>query len=493
MLYDEFRYPMPKKQVLLKRRKDSGIYVYLNTNPHRNKQGKPTSNQIAIGKKDEVTGDLIPNAKYFEIFPENKPAQLPNKQEKRKKAKFINTELIENAQIKSCGVPAVVLEVAKQIGLLDVLQKSSPHKWESILATACYMISQGNVMMYIEDWFDVTKVGFSDRLKDTDCSALFASITDSERRSFFTEWIQKHSDQMFLVYDVSSLSTYSKNIEKAELGYNRDGEYSPQVNFGMLYGLTSRLPLYYELYNGSIPDVSCLEYMMTNAQDFGIKDVNFVFDCGFLSEDNFFFMTDHQYPFITSLPKHRKEAIQLIDEVKGKMEKNAYRIKDYKVFGVERSVVLFGQKIRAHVYYDPEKKASDIDDIYSEFVLLDIDVNLSSQEVLKIYRERDVIEKSFHQFKNELDFRRLKTQRAKTTEGKMFVGYLALIIRTFMQNTLKKNEYTKQFTFEKILLELKKINSLRLNDDREITLSLTKLQKIILMALNVDINLLKSV
>jgi transposase len=74
-----------------------------------------------------------------------------------------------------------------------------------------------------------------------------------------------------------------------------------------------------------------------------------------------------------------------------------------------------------------------------------------------MYKERNIIEVNFNQLKNNLDFRRFKTHYDKTTEGKMFVGFLALIMRTYLAKMIKKNHITKKYTFTKIQLELRKI------------------------------------
>lgn len=44
------------------------------------------------------------------------------------------------------------------------------------------------------------------------------------------------------------------NYEDLEWGYNRDKEKLPQINLGMYFGETSRLPVYYCTYPGSILD-----------------------------------------------------------------------------------------------------------------------------------------------------------------------------------------------------------------------------------------------
>ena len=506
-------------------------YMYIITlRAYRNKNGKPTSDEVAIGKKDIQTGKLIPNRRYYEIFQDKKPV-----------------ESIDNSikSIKNCGITNVLMGISEQTGLLEVLKKSFPSKWDKILVFAFYILSEGNVMMYIEDWFDETKIDFTKRMNDSDCSNLFANITEEDRAHFFTEWIKYRSEKEYIVYDVSSISTYSNNIEIAEWGYNRDGETLPQINLGMYYGVTSNMPVYYDLYSGSIIDKVYLEYMMTNARAFGINNVCFVIDRGFVTKDNFLYMHNNNFSFITALPKQRLEALKLIDENKRNIRKVSNWISEYEVYGIKVPVEMYGLNLYAHIYYDPEKQMFDEKELYARierlrvelekmnhkklaskkysdyflidenstnkltfklredkvdenlersgfFILLSSKAMLSSVEVLKIYRNRNVIEKNFDQFKNGLDFKRMRTHWNKTTEGKMFVGFIALILRSYMLGVIKSSLQTKHLTFNKILIELRKIKSVTLNNQSVMVTPLTKLQKIILSVLKIPIEALKT-
>lgn len=53
--------------------------------------------------------------------------------------------------------------------------------------------------------------------------------------------------------------------------------------------------------------------------------------------------------------------------------------------------------------------------------------------------------------------RRLYVQSDEAAEGKMFAAFLALIVRTYMQNQLSEYMSEHKFTFQKVLLELDKV------------------------------------
>ena len=78
----------------------------------------------------------------------------------------------------------------------------------------------------------------------------------------------------------------------------------------------------------------------------------------------------------------------------------------------------------------------------------------------------------------------------KNQPVKMFVGFLSLILQSYLRYLLKSDSLTKTLTFKKVLIELRKIKSVSMSDDNEILIPLTKLQKTILNSLGFDPDLL---
>jgi len=113
-------------------------------------------------------------------------------------------------------------------------------------------------------------------------------------------------------------------------------------------------------------------------------------------------------------------------------------------------------------------------------LFLTSDLKFNSIEVLEIYRNKDVIEKNFDDLKNDLDFSRLKTHINNTTDGKIFVSFIALILRSYIANNLPKlkTDLRKQnLTVQEVLLELEKIKLTTLNNSKTTITPLTSIQK----------------
>jgi len=519
--------PMPEKKITFKKAPNGTIYVYYTTRAYRNHKGKPTSDEVAIGKKDSESGMLIPNKRYHEFFPRD---TVPGP--------MAGTTLLPH-RIADYGNIFALMKLARETGLAGILERCFPSKRRELLAVAFYMLCEGNVMMYLEDWFDVTDISFAHAMGDRRCSEIFASISHDERMFFFEEWIKERQKEEYIAYDVTSISTWSTGIDIAEWGYNRDGESLPQVNLGMFYGATSRFPVYYTMYSGSIADKSHLVFMLESAGRLGIDKVRFVMDRGFVTQENLTYMEKNAYRFIVPFPLTRLEASSLIEAHGQSIRKASNHLSAFDLYGAAFDYELYGIRMKAHIFFDSEKQSLDEKELYARiaklseelekmrnakripkrytdffdvekdgatalrfemdrekiderlkrtgfFILLTTDLSCSSEELIRIYRSRDEIEKNFDQLKNGLDFKRLRTHVAKTTEGKIFVGFLALILRTYLQSKLKACAQTKALTLGKVLLELKKIKTVVMPDMKKIVMPLTRMQKTILLALDIQ-------
>lgn len=128
-------------------------------------------------------------------------------------------------------------------------------------------------------------------------------------------------------------------------------------------------------------------------------------------------------------------------------------------------------------------------------LFLTTDLSLTPIEVLKIYRKKDIIEKNFNNLKNELDYYRLRTHLNKTTDGKIFVGFIALILRSHINTklTILKKELKKiTLTIDEIILEFEKIKVTTLDNEKTIMMQLTKTQKQIFKTFNLSTDLIKA-
>lgn len=89
-------------------------------------------------------------------------------------------------------------------------------------------------------------------------------------------------------------------------------------------------------------------------------------------------------------------------------------------------------------------------------------------------RLRDLIEKGFKRFKRALKSLPLNTQKDSTTKGFLFICFIGLIIKMRLLHQMKETGLIKEYTVEKLLLELEKIKKIRLTDGEMILTEITK-------------------
>jgi transposase len=511
--------PLPDRGII-KYKSKNATYVYHITRIYRNDKGKPTNDRVSIGKIDEETGMLIPNRNYYEFYASS------NEQHKQS----------EIESIKSCGITYAIDGLLNELGLIEITRRKFPKRADQIIALAEYILCEGNIMSYYEDWYDEVYPHGNVKLTSADISRVFQAIDYKSRMDFFRTWIYARKQSEYIAYDVTSVSSYAKGIEALEWGYNRDKESLPQLNFAMYYGQQSMLPLYYCVYPGSVPDKTHLEYMLRDNELIGCKGIKYVMDRGFFTADNLRFMTDAGTRFIISVPNSTLFAKELIDKYRDQIV-NRSECKLGKNLPYAKSVIRedFGMRVKAHIYYNPAKAAAEEEILFDElekceralsemaepparslhydryfkinrskdggvgfirdnekinaiisrlgfFIIVETDFEASSLEILMTYRQRDVVEKSFDDLKNELDMKRIHCHSDETMDGKMFVAFFALIMRSCMQNKLRTYLGEIGLPFSSVLKELRKIKYVCTRDGKRLLSPITKKQRDILNA-----------
>jgi transposase len=511
--------PLPERGIIKYKSKDT-TYVYYITRIYRNEKGKPTNDRVSIGKIDEETGMLIPNKNYYEFYASSaEQSRQP-----------------EIESIKSCGITYAIDGLLNELGLVEIMKKKFPKHADQIIALAEYMLCEGNVMSYYEDWYDDVYPHGNVKLSSADISRIFQAMDYKSRMDFFKTWIYARNQSEYIAYDVTSVSSYAKGIEALEWGYNRDKESLPQLNFAMYYGQQSMLPLYYCVYPGSVPDKTHLEYMLRDNGLIGLKGTKYVMDRGFFTADNLRFMTEAGTRFIISVPNSSLFARELIDKYRNQIV-NRSECRLGKNLPYAKAVIRedFGIRIKAHIYYNPAKAAAEEEILFDElekcervlsemtepparslhydryfkinrskdggvgfirdtqkinaiisrlgfFIIVETDFEASSLEILMTYRQRDVVEKSFDDLKNELDMKRIHCHSDETMEGKMFIAFFALILRSCMQNKLRTYLSETGLSFSSVLKELGKIKYVHTRDGKKLLSPITKKQRDILNA-----------
>ncbi len=99
------------------------------------------------------------------------------------------------------------------------------------------------------------------------------------------------------------------------------------------------------------------------------------------------------------------------------------------------------------------------------FVLSTTEIDLSGEDILKIYREKDIIEKAFRTIKSEIDLRPFFLSSDESVTGYVFICALAYQVRSILKSLLKKSnsEMSIEEAFE--ILDRLKVVKISVEDE----------------------------
>lgn len=519
-------------------------YIYL-AEGYRNENGQPRQKRKPIGKIDPVTGQKIYKPEYLAQLEGSVPLTPTGCSDSEKQ---FSVEDIQKSSVRSYGTYYLYKKISERNGLVRALKESLSGCWTEYFTLACYMVSTGEPLMYCEDWLKDTESYPVRPLSSQRISELLTALPAEGREAFYGNWYAAHNDKEYLALDITSESSYSELIEDVEWGYNRDHEQLPQVNLCMMMGETSRLPIHQSVYAGSHKDVCTLTTTLSRFEaTTGKHSATLVMDKGFFSAKNIkFLLGDSQRPaynFLISMPftsafakKQVESESKDIDCVENTIVVNGHTLRAVtKVRAWDKD-----HKVYTHIYYSAKKALGIREELYGKVSLLKqkasehpeecikeeecrkyLNIRKSEKqasgytvsirnEVLKkelntagwvvlisndvadarkamnIYRDKDVVEKSFLRLKNSIDLGRLRVHSENAMQGKLFVGFLASILMAEINKTMTSHDLYKKYTMREMTNMLAKLRVQDINGKR-ILYPVTKEQRLIYEAFELEL------
>jgi hypothetical protein len=107
-------------------------------------------------------------------------------------------------------------------------------------------------------------------------------------------------------------------------------------------------------------------------------------------------------------------------------------------------------------------------------------------EALRIYRAKDVVEKGFMCLKNSLDVGRLRVHGDDAVQNKVFIGFVALILLSYVHNVMLASGLYRKWTLKQLLRVLAKHRVVEFKDSK-IFYPVTKDQRLIYQAFDIPV------
>jgi transposase len=441
--------------------------------------------------------------------------------------------------------------LSEKLGIAEIIKSIFPDCHLEIRALAYFEIIEGAALYLFPYWIEEQFLPGARKLHSSRISNLCENIgrSQAQRYEFVKKWIERIKPINGIYYDITSISSYGSNIDFIEWGYNRDKERLPQLNMGVVFCQGNALPVFYNLYPGSIVDVTTLKNCVRQFDILKLKEVMFVLDRGFFSKANVLELAGENstYKFILPLPFKLKKVKELLKKNRKKISSpmNSFKYGEEVLFHSKDALEFDQIPFEAHIYFNEKAevdrrheflsclldieaklkgrkfetlkqymvyKNSNVPSKFSEyfkwnkhtleieknsrkisehissvgnFILLTNQEGMSKTEVLDHYRRRDCVEKIFNTVKNEIDGGRLRAHGNFNNDGRLFVKFVALILYTQISKTMHEKELFKKYSVKELMAELAKLKITTI-DGETIMSEVTKKQKTIFEAFGIE-------
>ena len=291
--------------VHLKNKKNGVIYVYESSSYWDKEKSQARNSRICIGKLDPDSREVIYNRRFKERQGDSvKPGPVA----------------VTTHQRSFCGATYLFDKISEQLGVRDDLKSCFPDTYKQILSIAYYLILEDRApLSRFVRWERTHEHPYGKEIASQRSSELFGSVTEDAKQRFFSLLSARRLEEEYLVYDTTSISSYSQSLKQVRYGVNKDHDPLAQINLALLLGQTSRLPVSYRKLPGNISDVKTIKKLLSDLEYLNIKKVKLVLDRGFYSEANINAMYQHHYKFLLGAKISLKFIKKYLDDARDNM------------------------------------------------------------------------------------------------------------------------------------------------------------------------------
>lgn len=535
-------YPHDNHKVTKKMAENGKYYVRLETDRKYNPEKKyNVPVRVTIGVLDENDNTKMhPNENFKIYFPDVKIEK--------------EDEECNRSQCLRVGAYSLIKNMFNETKLNDIINPLFKDKGGLIKDLVSYeIIDESNVMQHFED-YEYNHPLFNENMhiySDSSVSDLLSkNITPDDINTFISAWtkINKSKGKVYISYDSTNSNCQAMDIDLCEMGHAKLNPAKPIVNLSIAFDEDNKIPLFYELYSGSIPDISCIETMINKAKGFGFNDACFILDRGYFSKNNIRNIVKQGYDFLIAARNREGFIDDLISECDLSFKSNRKnRVNNQNIYGTSYKKKLFGlnDEVYVHVFFnagkypsilqnvendiaihadrlnklrfekidedykDPyhelitdkdnvliafrenEKAIEDIEKYLGYFVLITSE-KMTYAEAFNKYSGRDQSEKLFKSGKSFLGGDAYRVHTKQSLESKTLITFIALIIRNAIYNKLMSEKYlinepdNNIFSVPEAIKQLEKIEMIKYNDTYRLSSALSRNQKKLLKAFNMN-------
>lgn len=447
--------------------------------------------RASIGRVDpENPNRMTPNENFLKYFPD---ADIPEEIDRSERSPYLNI-----------GPYVVLQKLIRDSKLREILGEYMDEKDTGfLLDLACYsIIEENNAGQYYPD-YAYDHALFTPDMKlytDSKVSDFFRKLRTEQSVGFLNSWNKSKNkrQKIYLSYDSTNKNCQAGDIDLLEYGNAKTDASLPIFNYSVACDSANKEPLFYELYPGSLNDISQLTCMIDKAHGYGYRNIGFILDRGYFSKGNLEYMEKNGYSFLIMVKGMKDFIREIVIENQGSFENSrgkyidrydlygttvksllyegdakkrnihiyysdgkAYgekqeikqkirRLKKYLDGCVGKECVAFGPEIMKYFYLNFEKDGKTLKlaeentsavekelSLAGYFAIVSSE-NMTAREAIELYKSRDASEKLFRSDKSYLGNKSMRVYSDEALSSKVFIQFIALILRSRIYIALKE-------------------------------------------------------
>ena len=447
--------------------------------------------RASIGRVDpENPNRMTPNENFLKYFPD---ADIPEEIDRSERSPYLNI-----------GPYVVLQKLIRDSKLREILGEYMDEKDTGfLLDLACYsIIEENNAGQYYPD-YAYDHALFTPDMKiytDSKVSDFFRKLRPEQSVGFLNSWNKSKNkrQKIYLSYDSTNKNCQAGDIDLLEYGNAKTDASLPIFNYSVACDSANREPLFYELYPGSLNDISQLTCLIDKAHGYGYRNIGFILDRGYFSKGNLEYMEKNGYSFLIMVKGMKDFIREIVIENQGSFENSrgkyidrydlygttvksllyegdakkrnihiyysdgkAYgekqeikqkirRLKKYLDGCVGKECVAFGPEIMKYFYLNFEKDGKTLKlaeentsavekelSLAGYFAIVSSE-NMTAREAIELYKSRDASEKLFRSDKSYLGNKSMRVYSDEALSSKVFIQFIALILRSRIYIALKE-------------------------------------------------------
>lgn len=391
-------------------------------------------------------------------------------------------ERLKIERVVAIGGTLVLKSIADELGLKEILDANTNENGDLILSLAIMHClnptSLNSVKRYLLNFGVDMALGID--VENVSVKRLLAAmdhLDDSSfalQRKFFEKICEAYGaprDSLF--YDITNVYFYGVKCALAKRGYNSEDIPLPQIEIGLAVDKRG-FPIFHRVFDGNVHASKTLRAVMDELRALGIGKAILVLDMGMAAERPISEALKAGFDVIVGLPllgEVKRRAIELSRGIVS--PKNVVKLSNVFVYAIElewrggKLVVCLNEKERALVkearykriyrclesgkvekvagYLRKTEKGYELDEAALRkkeetdglYAIFSSKKELTKEEILKAYFEKDLVEKSFRMLKGVLGIGPVRHWLENRVRAHVFICYLAYLLASAMQHKLR--------------------------------------------------------